>query len=950
MRNLEQVKQMATKPEIVYVYRGRKWTEIMSDKLLPNDIVSVVKQAEGKVCPCDVLLIEGKCVTNESLLTGESIPQMKESLQLQHDNGESEDDEMLDIKKRHKRHVIFGGTRIMHHQQTIDDNNSTTSRRKSPNNGAVGVVLRTGFETAQGKLIRTILYTTERVSANNLEALLFILFLLVFAVIASTYVLLHGLQDPSRSRYKLLLNCILIITSCVPPELPMELSLAVNTSLMFLVRFGVFCTEPFRIPFAGKVNVCCFDKTGTLTSDKMVMTGVVECDTKGDHKVIQGKNARREVKAVLAGCHSLINLDGEVVGDPMEKAALDATDFTVLDTTPASAEAVVVPQNAGTASTGIAMITILKRFAFTSELKRMSCIVKIRDDVIVVSKGAPEIMKSMISSDSLPDNYDDMLEEYAISGARVITLAHRTIFNKQTFRKDSLARLTREDVEKDLVFAGFALFESDIKMGTAEAIDHLLESSHKVIMITGDNAMTACHVARKLRMVTKPVLVLTLLDSDGGDDSDTDSADRLIWHAHQEQMSVLGSGSQSVDQLLEQYDLCVQGDALEALLKCDTKWLERHAADIAVYARVAPEQKEHVLSLLKSQGNFTLMCGDGTNDVGALKQAHVGVALLDGKIDAEKWASLDRPVSFMQQIKEQQERQRLFAEERKRLMELAKSGDREAASKLKQLTIRQFMGPTAASEGEAPLVKLGDASIASPFSSKYSTIRSTEKILQQGRCTLVTTLQMYKILALNCLISAYSLSVLYLDGVKYGDTQMLTTGLLIALCFLFISRAKPLDRLSSERPQSTIFNPYMMLSIMGQFAIHLVSLILTVQAAKSIAPRTGPVDMESEYEPNLLNTAVFLITSAQTVATFSNNYRGRPFMESLFEHKPLLYCLSALFGLIVVLTAGIMPELNHQMELVLIPNQHIPLFMGIMAINLAGVFIYERLLLRLFKQ
>jgi cation-transporting ATPase 13A1 len=110
--------------------------------------------------------------------------------------------------------------------------------------------------------MRKILFARERVIGNSYETFYFIAILVFFAVLASFAVLKHGLVDPSRNRFKLILHCIMIVTSVVPPELPMELSLAVTNSLAALSKGLVFCTEPFRIASAGKLEVLCFDKTG----------------------------------------------------------------------------------------------------------------------------------------------------------------------------------------------------------------------------------------------------------------------------------------------------------------------------------------------------------------------------------------------------------------------------------------------------------------------------------------------------------------------------------------------------------------------------------------------------------------------------------------------------------------------------------------------------------------
>ena len=70
-----------------------------------------------------------------------------------------------------------------------------------------------------------------------------------------------------------------------------------------------------------------------------------------------------------------------------------------------------------------------------------------------------------------------------------------------------------------------------------------------------------------------------------------------------------------------------------------------------MFARVSPDQKELVLRTLRSAGWTTLMCGDGTNDVGALKAAHVGVALLPPS-EAQIKAQKEREEQFRQRQKD----------------------------------------------------------------------------------------------------------------------------------------------------------------------------------------------------------------------------------------------------------------------------------------------------------
>jgi cation-transporting ATPase 13A1 len=290
-------------------------------------------------------------------------------------------------------------------------------------------------------------------------------------------------------------------------------------------------------------------------------------------------------------------------------------------------------------------------------------------------------------------------------------------------------------------------------------------------------------------------------------------------------------------EILKTKDICVTGYAL-AKFKGQQAWKQilRYSW---VYARVSPKQKEDILLGLKDCGYTTLMCGDGTNDVGALKQAHIGVALLNGTRDDLDRISEHFRSTKMREVYEKQiqlmarfnqpappvpvviahlyppgptnphyEKAMQQQAQKKGLVlpdapvtngaasngTVAKIGPKStqqaAAGIADSLTQKMMESELAELDSEPPTIKLGDASVAAPFTSKLANVIAIPNIIRQGRCTLVATIQMYKILALNCLISAYSLSVLYLDGIKFGDGQVTISGMMMSVCFLSISRAK----------------------------------------------------------------------------------------------------------------------------------------------------------------
>jgi manganese-transporting P-type ATPase len=924
LKTLREFRGMSVPAVEMFVLRDSKWLAIKSSEIVPGDVCALPfgdkVDSDGLTIPCDLILLQGSCIVNEAMISGESTPLLKESIE------DVDGNDSIDMADIDRNHVLFGGTKVLQIHSFSSNNSSTGLTVPSGLDCPfiIGYAARTGFGTLQGKLVRTMIYSSEQVSANNAEAFLFIGFLLIFALMAAGYVLVKGVEEEGRSRYKLLIECTLIITAVVPPELPMELSMAVNNSLQELAKFAIFCMEPFRIPLAGKLDICCFDKTGTITAENLIVEGLAGLDSSDRMKIVTEGFAENETgklaQKVMSVCHSLFLVrDGQVAGDPMEKATLEFLNWKLSATDEVSS------------NSKSARHQIIHRFPFSSALKRMSVISKdsFNGKMFLGVKGAPEVLLHRFVK--VPDWYETTFKSLAQSGARVIALGYKDL----SWVPKSFKQAHRDDFETDLIFCGFLVFRCPLKKDSKSAIKLLKGSSHRVIMITGDNALTAIHTAQEVEMISKASQVLlfdVVEESEELRVIDSKTGVPCEWITDLKNIS----GRSALEMMKEKkVSLCFTGNAYDALERINPNLSLALLPQTAIFARTSPTQKESILARLKSPplSLHTLMCGDGTNDVGALKQAHIGVALLDG-----------RPEDLQKILKEIRDSQ--IRKQQKSILEARKRWEGSSGAPTAGLDKMLEKLEEAEAEG-SNLVKLGDASVAAPFTSKISTIQSVCTLIRLGRSTLVTTIQMYKILALNSLIYAYNLSVLNLSGVRYGDFQMTVTGMLISACFLFLTRGKALKEMSPKRPQSNIFNVYLLTSVLLQFALHVAVLIYVTQNARRYEI-PWKVTEKLKFQPGLMNTAVYLLGLIMQVSTFVVNYQGRPFRESLMENKPLRNSLGAVGLICLVAALELFPEFNQWLELVEMPPNFKIQLISALIVDFFGCFLIEFTSHRLF--
>ncbi|RCI01675.1 hypothetical protein CU098_004923 [Rhizopus stolonifer] len=597
LRSEKRIKAMAEFADRVRILRDGEWKDMSTADLLPHDVFIV---SEGKTTPCDAVILTGHIVADESSLTGEPLPIRKFPL--------CQDDmqTIYDPLGSGKISTIFAGTTISQAQATTSDGLVTA------------LVMHTGTATDKGQLVKKILFPSRVSFIFDEQIKVVILILLCCGLVCLGLALWLYAAGTSAWFYSMF-----AIAQLVSPLLPAALVVGQSVTAGRLRKKNIFCVDLPRILMAGKVQFFCFDKTGTLTKEGLEFFGtqsvkqtasVVEF---GDHQhIIQGMPYLMQLG--LATCHAVTALNGQYIGNPVDIEMFRSSQWSLsqhsdyLDT--------LISHNKAS------IVHVIKRYEFVHA--RMSMSVAILDPssnkIHVFVKGAYEKIKDIADPRTMPKDYDAVASHLARQGCYVLALAHYEI-NVDDLPGGIKACLEwkRDDMERHVAFLGLVVFKNQLKPDTAENIAQLKQGDTRTIMITGDTALTGVYMARQCGMTQSIRCRVLLGDYDA-------NVRRVVWTDVDEPELFLDV---NVDEYLinkahTPIELAVTGKAFQWLIEAGT--IRNYLLDIRVFARMTPEGKVHCVQLHMELG-ITAMTGDGGNDCGALRAAHVGIAMSEAE-------------------------------------------------------------------------------------------------------------------------------------------------------------------------------------------------------------------------------------------------------------------------------------------------------------------------------
>lgn len=835
----------------VRVLRNGFWRSMLSSDLVPGDVYEVSDPSLTQL-PCDSLLLAGDCIINESMLTGESIPVSKVPLT---DDALS----LLDLSATSMnaivaRHFLFCGTKIIRARRPQDEEDEEAV--------ALAMVVRTGFNTTKGALVRSMLFPKPSGFKFYRDSFRYIAVMGAIAGVGFVASFINFVRL-GLAWHLIVVRALDLITIVVPPALPATLTIGTNFALTRLKKHQIYCISPQRVNVAGKLDIVCFDKTGTLTEDGLDVLGTrlvqhpeirfgemlseaidVLPPASYDRDPTVDYRVNKNILYTMATCHSLRMVDGELLGDPLDLKMFEFTGWSFEEGSkpiqfdddegrqhrfspsiarPPAGMEYDIDDSQDNENPVPVELSVLRIFEFVSHLRRSSVIVRQQGDpgAQIFVKGAPEVMKDICQASSIPDDYEDLLAYYTHRGFRVIACASKYL-SKLSWNK--MQNMERHEAESGLQLTGFIIFENKLKEITTEIIEELNDASIRNVMCTGDNILTAISVARECSVIDRNAhcFVPHFLTGDKAD-----PRAQLVWESvdnniHQlDEHTLLPAplpadmdNSTPYDTMGQvDYSLAVSGDVFRWIVDFGTKEiLQRMLVKGQVFARMSPDEKHELVEKLQSIDYCCGFCGDGANDCGALKAADVGISL---------------------------------------------------------------------SEAEA--------SVAAPFTSHVFDISCVPKLIREGRAALVTSFCCFKYMSLYSAIQFTSVSFLYASASNLGDFQFLFIDLALILPIaIFMGWTGAYPTLSRKRPTASLVSRKVLTPLLGQIVLCILVQLVAFETVQK-QPWYQPPELDRQHSniDNSQNTALFLVSCYQYILSAVVLSIGPPFRESMTSNGTL---------------------------------------------------------------
>lgn len=329
-----------------------------------------------------------------------------------------------------------------------------------------------------------------------------------------------------------ILSGITLAMAMIPEEFPVILTVFLSMGAWRLAKKQALVRRLSSVETLGSVSILCVDKTGTITKNQMTVRDIWASD--GDEMHL--------TEVMGLGCET-------TTYDPMEKAMLAYCD------------------EKGISQEHLFAGTLLTEYPFTNELKMMGHVWRHDGEIIIASKGSPERLLPICRlTEAQRKQADDKIMEMSAQGLRVIAVGELHLHSEEQIPSDLLSC--------KLTFCGLIGLADPPRETVKADIARCVRAGVRVVMITGDNGITASSIAKQIGMP---------------------NADQII-----------------------------TGDELGRMTDEE---LCRRVNSVSIFSRVIPEHKMRIVKAFQANGHVVAMTGDGVNDAPALKHADIGIAM-----------------------------------------------------------------------------------------------------------------------------------------------------------------------------------------------------------------------------------------------------------------------------------------------------------------------------------